>query len=227
MRSALVSALLLAAASVPLAQQPPVTRTTTTGVVIDVTVIDRDGKPVLDLRPDEFELSEDGKRQRILSASVVNAGAVQSLDVPPAPNARATAADPQPSGSTATPAPWLPDKTPSVTAILFDRLSPEMRPLAYRAALAYVGTLTPPLDYAGVFLANVKLETFSSFTSKGDVLVAALDRLASTAPTHTSAPAERASYPRVQQLPLDPNQPVTTGAESGAGWVNVASVRST
>jgi VWFA-related protein len=84
-----------------------------------------------------------------------------------------------------------------------------------------VGTLTPPHDYAGVFLANVKLETFSSFTNKGNVLVDALDKLASTAPTHTSAAAELASYPRVRNAPLDPNQPVTTGAESGAGWVNV------
>ena len=24
----------------------------------------------------------------------------------------------------------------------------------------------------------------------------------------------------MQQLPLDPNQPITPGAESGAGWVN-------
>jgi VWFA-related protein len=221
MKYALVSSLLLAAASASLAQQPPVTRTTTTGVVIDVTVVDRDGKPVLDLSPDEFELSEDGKRQQILSASLVNGGAVQSLDAPPAPNTWATAADPQAARSTATPAPWLPDKTPSVTAILFDRLSPEMRPLAHRAALEYVATLTPPHDYAGVSLANVKLETFSSFTNRGQVLVAALDRVGSSAPTQTSAAAERAAYPRVQQLPLDPNQPITPGAESGAGWANV------
>jgi VWFA-related protein len=221
MKYALLSSLLLVAVSVPLAQQPQVTRTTTTGVVIDVTVVDRDGKPVLDLRPDEFELTEDGKRQQILSASIVNAGAVRALDVPSAPAAPAAAAG-RPAGRTVASAPWLPDKTPSVTAVLFDRLSAEMRPLAHRAALAYMGTLTPPHDYAGVFLANVKLETFSSFTNKGDVLLTALDMLAAAAPTHTSAAAERASYPRVQQLPLDPNQPGTAGAESGAGWINPA-----
>jgi VWFA-related protein len=187
-----------------------------------VTVVDRDGKPVLDLRPDEFELSEDGKRQQILSTSLVNAGAVRALDMPSVPTAPAAVASQQGADATAASAPWLPDKTPSVTAILFDRLSPEMRPLAHRAALAYVATLRPPHDYAGVFLANVKLETFSSFTNKGDILLAGLDQLASTAPTHTSAATERASYPRVQQLPLEANQPITPGVESGTGWMNPA-----
>lgn len=220
MKFALVATLLLAAASAPLAQQPPVTRTTTTGVVIDVTVVDRDGKPVLDLRPEEFEVSEDGKRQQVLSASLVHAGAVRSLDAGVAVAASGTPAA-QTSGATTAPA-QLPDRTPSVTAILFDRLSPEMRPLAHKAAAVYLGTLNPQHDYAGVFLANVNLMTFASFTNNPEALRSAVDRLGSTAPTNVSPAAERASYPRVQQLPLDPNQPITPGAESGAGWVNPA-----
>ena len=32
--------------------------------MIDASVFDRRGQPVLDLRPDEFELSEDGVRQQ-------------------------------------------------------------------------------------------------------------------------------------------------------------------
>jgi VWFA-related protein len=108
----------------------------------------------------------------------------------------------------------------SVTAILFDRLSPEMRPLAHKAAVTYLATLSPPHDYAGVFLADVKLATFAGFTNNPQMLRAAVDRLGSTAPTNTSVAAERTSYPRVQNLPLDPNQPVTPNAEAGAGWVS-------
>jgi len=148
---AFLSAVLLAAASGPPAQQPPIARTTTTGVVVDVHVIDRDGKPVLDLRPEEFELSEDGKRQRIAWASLVHAGAVRPLDAPS--GAASDAAQPQPPSSTAgtlAAQPSRPHKTPSITAILFDRLSPEMRPLAHRAAVTYLSTLSPPYDYAGV-----------------------------------------------------------------------------
>lgn len=220
MQHALMSLILIIMVAVPAAQQPPVTRTMTTGVIIDVTVVDRHGQPILDLRSDEFELSEDGKRQQILSASLVNAGVIRPLDAAPGASPAGVAAA-QP-GADAPAVASRPDSTPSVTAILFDRLSREMRSLAHRAAVAYLRTLAPPHDYAGVFLANVKLETFASFTNKPDVLQAAVDRLSATAPTNTSAAAERASYPRVQQMPLDPNQPVTPGVESGVGWINPA-----
>jgi VWFA-related protein len=221
MKGVLVSSLAVVLTAGALAQQPPVTRTTTTGVVIDVTVVDRDARPVLDLRPEEFELSEDGKRQQILSASLVHAGAVRRLDAtaPATPGAPPASGEAPPAAAAGVAAP-LPDNTPSVTAILFDRLSPEMRPLAHKAAVTYLGTLTPPHDYAGVFLADVKLATFAGFTNQAEVLRAAVDRLGGTAPTNTSVQAERASYSRVQNLPLDLNQPVTVGAEAGTGWVN-------
>lgn len=218
MKYALLSLSLLALSAGTLAQQPPIARTTTTGVVVDVHVIGRDGKPVLDLRPDEFELSEDGKRQQIAWASLVHAGVVRPVD---ASSVVAAGAAQQPTSSAAPGAqPSAADKTPSVTAILFDRLSPEMRPLAHRAAVTYLSTLSPPYDWAGVFMADVKLITFASFTNDPQVLRAAVDSLGSTAPTTVSPAAERAGYSRVQQLPLDPNQPITPGAESGAGWIN-------
>ena len=53
--------------------------TTTAGVLIDVTVLDRDGRPILDMRPEEFELSEDGS---------------STADSSPRRCARARAADP-------------------------------------------------------------------------------------------------------------------------------------
>jgi VWFA-related protein len=223
MRSGLLSSAILVGVVAALhAQQPPITRTTTTGVIVDVHVADRDGKPVLDLRPEEFELSEDGKRQQIVSASIVHAGVITPLDGVTAAGRGGAPAVPSPSGGAQATAGTLPDKTPSVTAILFDRLSPEMRPLAHKAAVTYLGTLNPQHDYAGVFLANVNLMTFASFTNEPAVLRAAVDRLGATAPTNVSAAAERASYPRVQGLPLDPNQPITPGAESGTGWINPA-----
>jgi VWFA-related protein len=206
-----------------LAQQPPIARTTTTGVVVDVSVVDRDGKPVLDLRPDEFELSEDGKRQQIAWASLVHAGAVRPVDASSAASSAAapgaTQPEPQAAGAPG-PQPAQPYRTTSVTAILFDRLSPEMRPLAHKAAVTYLATLSPPYDWAGVFLADVKLITFAGFTNERETLRAAVDRLGATGPTTVSPAAERAGYSRVQQLPLDPNQPITPGAESGAGWIN-------
>ncbi|HLM58413.1 MAG TPA: VWA domain-containing protein [Pyrinomonadaceae bacterium] len=48
-------------------------RITTNLVQIDVVVTDKDGKQVTDLRPDEFEILEDDKRQQITNFSYVSA----------------------------------------------------------------------------------------------------------------------------------------------------------
>ena len=51
-------------------QQPPI-RTGINFVRVDVIVTDKQGKPVLDLKPDEFQISEDSKPQKIEAFSVV------------------------------------------------------------------------------------------------------------------------------------------------------------
>jgi VWFA-related protein len=52
------------------AQQPPI-RSGINFVRVDVIVSDRQGNPILDLKPEEFSISEDGKAQKIESFSVV------------------------------------------------------------------------------------------------------------------------------------------------------------
>src|SRR5678816_2318492 len=96
------------------AQQPPV-RTITTGVVVDVTVVDGKGNPVLDLAPEDFELAEDGTRQRIVSATLVRSGIIKPLNVTTVAGAE-PGAQPAASASTSASAGTI---APSVTAILF------------------------------------------------------------------------------------------------------------
>src|SRR5687768_5877790 len=65
------------------AQQRPETapqddrlRITTNLIQLDVVVTDKDGRQVTDLRPEDFEVSESGKRQSITNFSyVANVGA--------------------------------------------------------------------------------------------------------------------------------------------------------
>jgi VWFA-related protein len=219
MKYALVSSLLLAVAAPPLAQQPPITRTTTTGVLIDVSVVDRQGRPVLDLRPEEFELEEDGKRQQIGAVSLVHAGVSRGVTAAAVAASHAVPPSPSVPPPATVLADGLPDETPSVTAIIFDRLTNEMRPLAHRAAQAHVASMSSPRDYTGVFLADTSLRTFARFTNNTDDLRAAVDRLGATPATNVSPEAERAAYPRAPGF-VDPNSPVTPGAESGTGWIN-------
>lgn len=212
---------LFAAGSIALAAQgqSPALKTATTGVVIDVSVLDSKRQSVLDLTPGDFELSEDGKRQELISVTLVRGGIARAQNTPAsaAPGTATGEAAPATTtaGGIAAAAPST-DITPSVTAILFDRLSPEMRPLAGQAALAYVATLSPPHDYAGVFLADTSFRTFQAFTNQAEGLRQGVARAASTAPVNLAAGAERAATTRVQAF--DPNQPQTAGAESGQGF---------
>lgn len=197
-------------------QQPPV-KTITTGVVVDVTVVDSKGNPILDVLPHDFELSEDGARQQILSASLVHGGVIKPLIA--VPDAGQAVARP-PASTVTVPEMSRSEVTPSVTAILFDRLSPESRDLARRAALAYVSTLTPPHDYAGVFLADLSLRTFQPFTNRRENLSRAVELVSATPGAISSSAAE----PETKRVyGTDPNLSPTASAESaGGGFGDVA-----
>lgn len=221
MKSGIVASMLLSL-SVAAAQQPPITRTTTTGVLIDVSVVDRQGRPVVDLRPEEFELEEDGKRQHITMVSLVHGGVSRAVAAPAGSASRPSPVPPAaPPTDAARPIDALPDNSPIVTAIVFDRLTHEARGWAHRAALAHVASMSSPRDYAGVFLADTQLTAFARFTNNVETLRAAVDRLGGTPSTNVSPEAERASYSRALGR-VDPNSPVTPGAESAIGWINPA-----
>jgi VWFA-related protein len=209
--------LALSAASASAQSQAPVVKTTTTGVVIDVTVLDKNGQSVTDLQPADFELTEDGVRQQIASVTFVRGGVVESRSGPSPTQTAASGVPATPAGATP-PASAATPPMPSVTAILFDRLSPEVRPLAGRAALEYVSTLVPPLDYAGVFLADIALKPFQPFTSVQDTLRSAVARAVSTAPSNLTTKSESFGSSRIQNL--DPNQAPTVGAEAAGGYIN-------
>src|SRR5215469_16588268 len=53
-----------------IAQDPPTFSTRTNVVIVDVTVVGRDGKPVENLTKDDFELYEDGKLQQLQGCDV-------------------------------------------------------------------------------------------------------------------------------------------------------------
>jgi VWFA-related protein len=195
----------------------PAVRTTTSGVIIDVSVVDSKGQPVLDLQPADFQLSEEGKSQRLVSVTLVKGGAARALADRPGATATADRNESVPSDVAAPLAGTT--SAPTVTAILFDKLSPETRPSARLAAHEYLSTLSSPGDYVGIFLADLNLVTFHPFTTDVKSLRRAIDRLAATAPANIDSEQFRSR----RASALDPNQPPTAGAESGSpGWVTAA-----
>ncbi len=78
-RSTAGSLIALCAAVVCAAQDAPPPLNTGTDVVrLDLVVRDKRGQPVLDLRQDEIQVSEDGKRREIASVRLIQAGSTAS-----------------------------------------------------------------------------------------------------------------------------------------------------
>lgn len=215
---AALSALLLIL--LPLAQnQPPTVRTSTAGVLIDVTVLDKDGRPVTDLEAADFDVSEDGKPQQIVSATLMRGGVPSRIGggsaTPAPPGTEPASAEAAGAPTGATPA------VPTVTAILFDNLSVEARPFATLAAARFVSTLMAANEWGGVFRSGLSLTTIQVFTNQTAKLRAAIDRVAEIAPNNLSTDAER-TRTTVRTQGLDPSTPETAGAEYAQGWTTIA-----
>lgn len=63
-------------------EQRPVIRRGVSYVSVDVIVTDSKGNPVLDLKPEDFEVTEEGKPQKVESFQVVKVGQEQGSQVP-------------------------------------------------------------------------------------------------------------------------------------------------
>jgi VWFA-related protein len=119
-----------------------------TAIVVDVIVRDRDGKPVTGLKAEDFELTEDKQLQDIGSFTAVDR---------PDPTPAATTAEPPAATAATAPA-------PEVIALLFDRLTPEAKALAYKAATSYIGDGKLARNVVGIFGIDLSLIFYQPFT---------------------------------------------------------------
>lgn len=162
-------------------------KTETAAVVIDVIARDRRGQPVLDLRAEDFEIYEDGVKQEIagveafLSATLAKAS--KASESPSAVDSRVPARTSKPPSS------------PSFVALVFDRLSPEARALAYKGALAHLETLSAD-DYVGVFIADLSLISVQTYTNDRVRLRQAIHAVGTTATAHF----DRAAMTNISRL---------------------------
>jgi VWFA-related protein len=144
-----------------------------TAVLVDVVVRDKRGQPVRDLTQADFQILEEGVLQPIGSFSRVFEGA--PAEAPAAPAAAA------PSGtSVIAPASAAANNIP-ITALVFDRLSPDARKLAVQAAQSYLGAKEEAPGYIGIFSVDNALTPYAPFTRNARVLRQALTRMSSRA----------------------------------------------
>lgn len=163
-----------------LAQQPSQDeriRVTTNLVQVDVVVTDSEGRQVTDLRPEDFEISEDGKRQAITNFSYI-------ANVPSNATVRAvTPGEVGPSTGAATssvpPAVLRPDKVRRVVTLVVDDLGISFESMNYvrKALRELVEKQMEPGDLFAILRTSGGVGALQQFTTDPRLLQAAIDNI--------------------------------------------------
>jgi VWFA-related protein len=166
-------------------QQTPTFRVGTRLATIDVVVVDGDGRHVTDLRAEEFEVTERGKRQTVRQVAYVPVIGPDGQVVPMAPVAGATAPD-----GPAAPARARPlaaggsglasrDRIGRVIAIVVDELGMSFRSLVdtRRGLTRYIEEGIAPGDLVAIIRTSGGVGTLQQFTTDKRLLQAAVDRI--------------------------------------------------
>jgi len=148
----------------------------TTEVVFDAVVKDKKGRPVKDLKSEDFQITEDGVAQEVRSFRLVAGDTPESAakDNP----ARTAAGGPK---ATARVLEAFNAGRIGTVALVFDRLSVDSRTRARDAAIAYLGNGLGQSDFVGVFGIDLKLSVFQTFTNDEKLIRPAIDRAGSSA----------------------------------------------
>ena len=193
--------------------QDDVIRVRSNEVRLDVVVKDKKGRPIRDLKATDFEVLEDGVTQKVESFRFVTRE--------PAPVTGETKDD---KGKSSQPEPVITPptgptgSTPAVTALVFDRLSPEARALARKAGLAYAQEGMATGGFTGVFGIDQTLRTVQNFTDNTQLIKDAVERATGTSTsTYASGAAQmRESADRSTALDQQIASSTATAAAAGA-----------
>jgi VWFA-related protein len=151
-------------------EQDEVVRFRSNEVRLDVVVKDKKGRPIKDLKSTDFEILEDGVPQKVESFRFVTRDTILIA-------AGTKDNKSEPAGTTPIPGNR---STPTVTALVFDRLSPEARALAKKAGLAYAQEGMVNGGFTGVFGIDQTLRTVQNFTDNAQQIKDAVELVTGT-----------------------------------------------
>lgn len=146
-----------------------VVKITTSLIQIDVTVTDRGGKIIRDLKPEEIEIYENGKKQEISNFSFIS-------------NTREIAegqAEPKPTGQAIPVTPLKPENVRRTIALVVDDLSLSFESTYYvrRALKKFVDEQMVEGDLVAIIRTGAGIGALQQFTSDKRMLYAAIERV--------------------------------------------------
>jgi len=152
-----------------------VVKITTNLVQIDATVTDKNGRPVTDLRNEDFEVYEDGRLQKITNFSFVSAESTEAPD-------KAAKTDSRSKGIVDVPIPTIrlrPEKVERTFALVVDDLGLSFESMHFvRDALRkFIDELMQRGDSVAIIRTGAGVGALQTFTSDKRLLYAAIDRV--------------------------------------------------
>lgn len=188
--------------SAPITEDDTV-RITTNLVQVDAVVTDKDGQPVTDLRPEEVEISEDGKPQKITNLSYVALDIAGGFKKPVAKPAEKNAAP-------APPVHLRPDQVNRAMALVVDDLGLSFESAAFvrRALKKFVDEQMQPNDLVAIIRTGSGIGALQQFTSDKRQLYAAVEKVRWN-------PLGRGGMSTFSPLTKDPV--LNTGSSEGSG----------
>jgi VWFA-related protein len=154
-------------------QKDDVVRVTTNLVQVDVVVTDAGGKQVTDLRPEELEVFEDGKRRQLTNFSYVSTE--RTRDAAPGVQSPAGVAD----GPKVAPALLRPEQTRRTIALVVDDLGLSFESITYvrQALRKFVDEQMQPDDLVAIVRTSSSSGAAQQLTSDKRRLYAAIERV--------------------------------------------------
>lgn len=158
-------------------QDDDVVRVSTSLVQVDAVVVDKDGRVVTDLRPEDFRLVEDGKPRTITEFSFVSTAGATNLSSESKPPESTPRADD--TKAPAPPTPLAPGRARRTIALLVDDVGLSFESTAYvrKALTKFVDEQMRDGDLVAVIRASGGAGSLQQFTSDRRQLHAAIERL--------------------------------------------------
>src|SRR5437588_8699674 len=189
-----------------------VVRITTNLVQFDAVVTDKKGNPVTDLRPEDFEVYANGRKQPVTNFSYISVEAGGPTTTSPTP-------PPRPADKTAPPVPparLRPGQVRRTVALVIDDLGTSFESMAYvrRALKKFVDEQMQPGDLVAIMRTSGGMGVLQQFTSDKNVLYRAIERVRWNPMSRSGVSA----FAPMEALP--PGQDNTGGDSSNNGSVN-------
>ncbi|MBV9763411.1 MAG: VWA domain-containing protein [Acidobacteriaceae bacterium] len=163
-----------------LPQQRPTFSTTTNVVIVNVTVLDRNGKPIETLTKDDFELFEDGKLQKLQAVDLqrLNTNSLPPLNEAAAPSEQPKGYNPETEKAALKTAMLTKYQDRRLMILLFDfsSMQPAEQIRAKNAAIKFLTSQMTASDTVAIMTFGTELQTVQDFTSDRDLLIATINK---------------------------------------------------